>query len=191
MHGLVQATLEASSKGKQLLPKITKSKKYKHWVSIEDLRRCMVCEEEHGRIWPINAIPMPEPPEHPNCRCEMEVMNAIIAGTATINGTDGADWKLMFERTLPEDYVSEEEAANAGWRRGRWPSNFVPEKMITWGIYQNNNGHLPYAPNRQWYEADINYTSGKRNKQRVLWSNDGLVFVTYDHYETFYEIIGG
>ena len=38
-------------------------------------------------------------------------------------------------------------------------------------------------------EADINYTPGKRNSQRILWSNDGLIFVTYDHYETFYGII--
>ena len=34
-----------------------------------------------------------------------------------------------------------------------------------------------------------NYVSGKRNNQRVLWSNDGLVFVTYNHYETFIEIV--
>ena len=50
MHGLVQATLEASSKGKQLLPKITTSKNYKHWISIEDHRRCIVCKEEHGKM---------------------------------------------------------------------------------------------------------------------------------------------
>ena len=39
-----------------------------------------------------------------------------------------------------------------------------------------------------WYEADINYTSGYRGTERILYSNDGLVFVTYDHYQTFYEI---
>ncbi len=42
---------------------------------------------------------------------------------------------------------------------------------------------------RTWYEADINYSNGKRNKQRILYSNDGLIFVTYDHYETFIEIV--
>ena len=39
-----------------------------------------------------------------------------------------------------------------------------------------------------WYEADINYTGGYRNDDRILFSNDGLIFVTYDHYETFLEI---
>ena len=36
--------------------------------------------------------------------------------------------------------------------------------------------------------ADLNYKFGFRNLQRVLWSNDGLIFVSYDHYKTFYEI---
>ncbi|MBQ3085849.1 MAG: hypothetical protein IJC45_00790 [Clostridia bacterium] len=61
--------------------------------------------------------------------------------------------------------------------------------MIYNGVYNNSNGHLPQASGRIWYEADINYKVGPRNSQRIVWSNDGLVFVTYDHYETFYEII--
>ncbi|MBR6509972.1 MAG: hypothetical protein IKT38_05145 [Clostridia bacterium] len=35
----------------------------------------------------------------------------------------------------------------------------------------------------------MNYKGGYRNSQRVIYSNDGLVFVTYDHYKTFFEII--
>lgn len=61
--------------------------------------------------------------------------------------------------------------------------------MMTRGIYQNRNKHLPYKLGRIWYEADINYYEGRRNRHRLLWSNDGLIFVTYDHYATFYEII--
>ena len=55
--------------------------------------------------------------------------------------------------------------------------------------FLNRNTHLPQKPGRVWYEADINYYSGRRNGHRLLWSNDGLLFVTYDHYETFLEII--
>ena len=55
-------------------------------------------------------------------------------------------------------------------------------------IYLNSNGHLPSATGRVWYEADINYYQGKRNTQRLLWSDDGLIFVTYDHYQTFIEV---
>lgn len=38
-----------------------------------------------------------------------------------------------------------------------------------------------------WHE---NYTGGYRNTQRIVFSNDGLIFVTYDHYKTFAEITG-
>ena len=61
--------------------------------------------------------------------------------------------------------------------------------MIDGGEYENKNGHLPSAPGRKWYEADINYYERHRNNHRIVWSNDGLIFVTYDHYHTFYEII--
>ena len=61
--------------------------------------------------------------------------------------------------------------------------------MIGGDIYKNRNGHLPQADGRVWYEADINYTNGYRNRHRILFSNDGLIFVTYDHYETFWEVI--
>jgi len=38
---------------------------------------------------------------------------------------------------------------------------------------------------RQYYEADLNYQCSNRNADRVIYSNDGLIFVTHDHYQTF------
>ena len=57
--------------------------------------------------------------------------------------------------------------------------------MIGGDIYYNTNSKLPSAPGRVWYEADINYTHGKR----ILYSNDGLIFVSFDHAQTFYELV--
>jgi hypothetical protein len=62
------------------------------------------------------------------------------------------------------------------------------DKMLFGGKYLNLNEHLPYKDGREWYEADINYTDGRRNTERIVYSNDGLIFVTYDHYETFVEV---
>lgn len=61
--------------------------------------------------------------------------------------------------------------------------------MIGGDVYYNRDGHLPSASGRTWYEADINYRSGYRTPERVLYSNDGLIFVTYDHYHTFIEVV--
>lgn len=65
----------------------------------------------------------------------------------------------------------------------------VPDRMITRGVYKNRNGHLPSKQGRIWYEADINYKGGFRDGQRIIYSNDGLIFVSYDHYQTFFEIV--
>ena len=189
MFGLVKATLEALSKGEKLQPQISKSAKYKHWVSKEDFRRCLICAKMHGKIWLIFEIPNSNPPIHDNCRCKIEPMKTITAGTATTDGINSADWYIKNYGTLPNNYITVADAKLQGWKSGKWPSNFIPGKMITVGVFNNRNGHLPESNNRIWYEADINYKSGKRNSQRIIWSNDGLIFVTYDHYETFYEIV--
>jgi len=186
--GLLEETFKASFRGDSFHPELHKSKNYKHWVSAPDEKRCVPCKEKHGKIWPINEEVEPEPPLHMHCRCIITAMDAITAGTATKQGTDGADWTLTHSGTLPDCYISQSDAISAGWKNGKWLSNFVQSKMLTAGAYKNRNEHLPQGIGRIWYEADINYTSGKRNAQRIIWSNDGLFFVTYDHYETFYEI---
>jgi len=112
-----------------------------------------------------------------------------LAGTATNYGINGADWNLKFYGELPSCYITKEMAKELGYKSylGNL-SNVAPNKMLFNGIYQNRDRRLPTAPNRVWYEADINYELGYRGTERILFSNDGLIFVTYDHYRTFIEI---
>ena len=142
----------------------------------------------HGKIFPMRQLLSVRPPLHPFCRCKIKPMDAITSGYATRDGTAGADYWLKMYGQLPSNYINKTALLDAGWYRGQAPSDYIPGKMATMGIYQNRDGHLSSALGRTWYEADINYYSGKRNSQRVLWSNDGLVFVSYDHYRTFVEI---
>ena len=189
--GIAEAIFSAAFAGRKLHPVTGISTTFKHWTSVEDLKRCVSCYHMQGKIWRMAEVANPQPPLHPNGRCKIEKMTTIKAGTATINGADRADWWIMNMGKLPSYYVSCGSALSKGWRYGKWPSNFIPDKMITNGKYENKNGHLPNKPGRNWYEADINYQTGKRNNQRIVWSDDGLIFVTYDHYETFYEIVQG
>lgn len=186
--GLLEEQFKASFRGESFHPELHKSKNYKHWLSTPDEKRCVPCKENHGKIWPITEEVKPEPPLHMHCRCIITAMDAISAGTATKQGTDGADWTLTYSGTLPDYYISQSDAYLSGWKDGKNLAHFCPDKMLTKGNFYNNNGHLPFAAGRIWYEADINYSSGKRNNQRIVWSNDGLIFVTFDHYETFYEV---
>jgi hypothetical protein len=126
---------------------------------------------------------------HPNCRCLVEAIGAVLAGNATIAVAEGADRKLMLAGQLPGSYITKDEAQALGWvsTLGNLAA-VAPGKMIGGDVCKNKKQLLPDAPGRIWYEADINYTGGYRKTHRVLYSSDGLVFVTYDHYKTFYEI---
>ena len=56
-------------------------------------------------------------------------------------------------------------------------------------IFDRGGQKLSAMVGRVWKEADLTFDGLFRSVARILYSNDGLVFVTYDHYETFYEII--
>ena len=167
----------------------TESKKWKMWRAILDLKTCYDCREKHGKIYEVNEKVKPSPPLHWFCRCQIVKLRAILAGNATKLGVMGADWWIKYYGKLPDYYVSKSEAEKAGWKRKKANLDEVmPNKMIGGNVYQNTDGHLPSAPGRIWYEADLNYSTGYRGAERILYSSDGLIFVTYNHYETFMEI---
>ena len=186
---VLDVVFQAAFGGGAFSPVVDVSENYQHWISQKDWKRCVACKNLHGKIWRLEERPDPKPPLYPHCRCVIEPLESIEAGTATMNGTDGADWSLKQKGVLPDYYITFEDIYKLGWRLGKYPSDYAPGKMITVGTYQNRNGHLPQAKGRTWQEADIHYKQGKRNSQRIVWSNDGLLFVTYDHYETFHEIV--
>lgn len=189
MDIITYMTLQAEN-GYSWEPEIGKSKNFQNWIAHLDLRTCKMCRNMHGKIWCMGEEPEVRPQLHKHCRCEIKACETIKAGTATVNKNNGADWYLKYESELPDYYLTAEQAKSVGWIPALANLSVIcKNKMIYGGIFQNRNGHLPEKKGRTWYEADINYISGYRNKQRILFSNDGLIFVTFDHYSTFFEII--
>ncbi len=168
------------------------SENWATWKTNVGPETCAECLSRNKKIFFLDElIRENEPPLHPNCKCVRIPMEAIVAGTATNYGTNGADWWIKYLQELPEYYITRDDAKNAGWVN--WKGNLadvLPGAMIYGGIYYNDKGILPHKEGRVWYETDINYEGGYRNSERVVFSNDGLIFVTYDHYKTFAEIIG-
>ena len=165
------------------------SKLWKIWRAIITPGTCYYCASMNGRILSVDDPRISEIPVHENCKCYVEAMTAIAAGTATNAGTDGVDLYLSLYGCLPEKYVTRETAEAAGWKRLRGNlAEVLPGKLIGGNVYKNRDHRLPEALGRIWYEADFDYTVGYRNNCRLMFSNDGLLFVTYDHYATFYEI---
>ena len=87
---------------------------------------------------------------------------------------------------LPDNFITKKEAQNLGWDSSwNYVSDVAPGKSIGGDRFGNYEGLLPSKKGRTWYEADCYYTKGKRNAHRILFSNDGLVYYTDDHYESF------
>jgi major membrane immunogen (membrane-anchored lipoprotein) len=96
---------------------------------------------------------------------------------------------IKVHKKLPDNFITKEEARKLGWDPQKGNLHEVaPGKSIGGDVYQNREGKLPSKKGRIWYEADINYKSGHRGKDRIVFSNDGLIYKTEDHYETFEQI---
>lgn len=87
---------------------------------------------------------------------------------------------------LPDNYLTKEEARDLGWVAEKSNLWKVTDRMSIGGDrFGNYEGLLPKKSGRQYYEADIDYRGGGRNAKRIVFSNDGLIFYTDDHYESF------
>ena len=151
---------------------------------------CKFCVDQHGKIFDISILNKKNEVEaHRNCKCVYGPMRTKTVGTATDLGMEGADAYMFYYGRLPDYYIDKGTALKSGWQTIKKKlSSVLPGKMIGGDVFANSANKLPSVPGRIWYEADINYVSGKRNRQRIVYSNDGLMFATYDHFHTFYEI---
>lgn len=187
---LKQVILSMKIMGYNNFNPVTKtSKNWDKWITDFGPRTCFYCAKQNGKIFTKETESI-NIPVHINCGCELQSILAIIIGTSTIERENGADnWIYLFNQ-LPDKYISKKAARNMGWNSilGNL-RKIIPNAIIGGDVYNNYNKKLPTIPGRIWYEADINYNGGYRNSHRIVYSNDGLMFVTYDHYNTFYELI--
>ena len=105
-------------------------------------------------------------------------------------GRDEVALYLHCYGTLPSNFVTKKEAEKAGWRGGSL-EKLLPGKCIGGDRFGNYEGLLPDAPGRRWTECDINTLgASSRGSERLVFSNDGLIYYTADHYESFELLYG-
>lgn len=192
MAALMNAIFAESIRGYSLQPKLGISRKYKFRDAMVDERICEPCFDAYGRVFPAETAPTTQEirrRSHPFCRCRIEWLRSIQADTATVSGDNGADYAVKQTGHLPERYLSKEKAIEKGWINQRGNLWEILPGISLYEEHKNRKKKLPTKQGRTWYEADINYHGGYRNTQRLLFSDDGLIFVTYDHYQTYFEII--
>ena len=92
---------------------------------------------------------------------------------------------------LPDNYLTKNEARDRGWDSKKGNLWDVADGMSIGGDrYYNNDDQLPEQKGRKYYECDINYEGGFRGGERIVFSNDGLIYYTGDHYESFELLYG-
>lgn len=90
---------------------------------------------------------------------------------------------------LPDNFITKQEARELGWEAEKGNLHEVAPGMSIGGDrFGNREGLLPDAPGRTWYECDINYAGGRRGAERIVFSNDGLIFYTGDHYASYEQL---
>ena len=95
----------------------------------------------------------------------------------------------VYER-LPDNFITKAEARELGWEGGS-VEKVAPGHAIGGDVFGNREGLLPDAQGRTYYECDVD-TLGEdsRGSHRIVYSNDGLIYYTSDHYETFTLLFG-
>ncbi|MGO1580298.1 MAG: ribonuclease domain-containing protein [Peptoniphilaceae bacterium] len=93
---------------------------------------------------------------------------------------DVIDYIHLYKK-LPDNYITKADAKDMNWS----PSDYT--YVIGGDKFGNREGKLPKEKNRQYYEADVQegYSEENRGPIRIVYSNDGLIFYTEDHYESF------
>lgn len=90
---------------------------------------------------------------------------------------------------LPVNFITKKEAIDLGWNSEKGNLWDVTDKMSIGGDrFGNKEGLLPNLKGRTYYECDVNYEGGFRGAERIVFSNDGLIFYTEDHYKSFTQL---
>ena len=91
---------------------------------------------------------------------------------------------------LPKNYITKSKAQSLGWTGGSLEP-YAPGCSIGGGYFGNYEGLLPVKKGRKYTECDIDTRGAKsRGAKRIVFSNDGLIYYTDDHYESFTLLYG-
>lgn len=91
---------------------------------------------------------------------------------------------------LPQNFITKKDARALGWNGGGL-DDYADGKCIGGDRFGNYEGLLPNAPGREYHECDIDTLhAASRGAKRIVYSNDGLIYYTEDHYESFILLYG-
>ena len=133
--------------------------------------------------------PTPEPTPKPTPQPTPEPTPTLAEDGSYTSKEDVALYIHLYGH-LPENFITKKEARSLGWEGGSLEP-YAPGKCIGGDYFGNYEGLLPEKKGRKYTECDID-TLGARSRgaKRIIFSNDGLIYYTDDHYESFELLYG-
>ncbi len=138
----------------------------------------------------VTDMAVPEEPEKVQGRSDeaQEIPETKEALDPNGSYTDKAQVALYLHLygQLPSNYITKKEAEALGWDAGKGNlEDVAPGKSIGGSRFGNREELLPVEKGRNYYECDIEYDGGYRGAKRIVYSDDGLIYYTEDHYKSF------
>ncbi len=135
------------------------------------------------------AAPVESVPDDP-VESEPEETEALLDPDGWYYSAEDVALYLVIYGELPSNFITKNEARDLGWEGGS-VQKYLEGAAIGGDKFGNREGILPKADGRQYYECDID-TDGEnsRGAKRIVYSNDGLIYYTEDHYESFILLYG-
>ena len=136
----------------------------------------------------IDDAPTAKPASKPKATAPPEEEPFVAFGEEYSDKEHVAAYLRAFKE-LPPNYITKKEAQALGWVSSQgnlW--KVAPGKSIGGDRFGNYEGQLPDAKGRKYFECDIDFDGTYRNAKRIIFSSDGLIFYTEDHYTTFEDI---
>ena len=148
-------------------------------------------ETESAETEPVETLPIEtEPNETESVETEPVETEALLDPDGWYYSAEDVALYLVTYGELPCNFITKNEARDLGWEGGS-VQKYLEGAAIGGDKFGNREGILPKADGRKYYECDID-TDGKssRGAKRIVFSNDGLIYYTEDHYETFVLLYG-
>lgn len=139
---------------------------------------------------PQEPVPLPADPAPPAGPPTPLTEAPSLAEDGTYTAKEDVALYLHLYGHLPANFITKKEAEALGWPGGSLEP-YAPGKCIGGGYFGNYEGLLPQKAGRSYTECDIDTLGAKsRGAKRIVFSNDGLIYYTEDHYESFELLYG-
>lgn len=144
--------------------------------------------ETDGDISEGATVDLPISDESQNDSEDDNEEDSVEYGESYTSKEEVALYLHLFEE-LPPNFITKNEAKKLGWVSNKGNlKDVAPGMSIGGDHFGNYEGILPKG--KDYKECDIDSDGGYRGAKRIVFSDDGCIYYTEDHYETFELLYG-